>query len=205
MVTSVMLAMRLFFASLYMLATPRSSARACPLIADNNARPDEQVGRLRRRQQDTLHAGFPGGHSVLVIIPSAALNRAAVALAGVLQPDHGKLPFEQSAGCARILCAALAPQTHIVAVAGIVDGRAATAAADEALTVKSSSIFRVCNVAVDSAVFIRALRPCFIPGTGMAAHFEIAVTALIPFFSCRCSSAAPSTGACSGAHRHSCR
>ena len=157
-------------------------ARACTLIADNDARPDKQVGRLRCRQQDTLHAGFSGSRSILIIVPGAALNRTAVALAGVFQPDHGKLPFEQSAGCARILCAALAPQTHIVAVAGIVDGRAATAAADEAVAVKSGSILRVCNVAVDSAVFIRALRPCFIPGTGMAAHFEIAVTALIPFF-----------------------
>ena len=157
-------------------------ARACSLIADNDARPNEQVGGLCCRQKDALHAGFSDRHRVLVAVPGAALNRTTVTLAGVFQPDHGKLPFEQSAGCARILCAALAPQAHIVAVAGIVDGRAATAAADEAVAVKSGSILRVCNVAVDSAVFIRTLRPRFIPGAGVAAHFEIAITALIPFF-----------------------
>src|SRR5699024_7262954 len=87
--------------------------------AHDDVVPDAEVGRLGRGQQDALDAALADGRRILQVLRAVPLDRAAVALDSVFQPDHGQLPLEQIARRPGILAATLPPEGHSVVEAGV--------------------------------------------------------------------------------------
>ena len=153
---------------------------ARPGIAHNDAAADKEIFRLRGGQQHAGYTGLSCGSLILVIVRRAAFNRAGVALARVLQPDHGKLPLDQVAARAAVLRPAGAPFGDVCVMAAVIERRQARAAGDVTVGIQPRCIGRVADVGVDFARAVSALRPCVIACGGAALHFEVAVTILVP-------------------------
>ena len=108
------------------------------------------------------------------------LDRAAVALDAVLEPDHGQLPFQQVSARARVLTAALAPQRYVVVVGAVVDRGQAGAAPDGAVILQPRAVFGVGHVRVDVVLPVGALGPGLPALGGVALHLKVAVAVLVP-------------------------
>ena len=153
--------------------------RALRVGANGNVGINKQVCGLLGRHREVVHALCVNGGSVLVVVGSAALNGAAVALACILQLDHALLPFQQVAGCTSVLAATGTPQLHQLGVALVVHRCQTRVTADLAVILHTGEILRVCNVRIGLAGTVGALRPLLVTAGRVATHTQDAVAALV--------------------------
>ena len=153
--------------------------RALRVGANGNVGINKQVCGLLGRHREVVHALCINGGSVLVVVGSAALNGAAVALACILQLDHALLPFQQVAGCTGVLATTSTPQLHQLGVALVVHRCQTRVTADLAVILHTGEILRVCNVRIGLAGAVGALRPLLVTAGRVAAHTQDAVAALV--------------------------
>ena len=146
----------------------------------NNVIADAEISRLGGGQQDALDAALADGRRILQVLRAVPLDRAAVALDAVLEPDHGQLPFQQVSARARVLTAALAPQRYVVVVGAVVDRGQAGAAPDGAVVLQARAVFGVGHVRVDVVLTVGALGPGLPALGGVALHLEVTVAAFVP-------------------------
>ena len=147
--------------------------------ADGNSAADNEATSIGCRQQNALYAGLGNGGLLLDAITRAAFNRAAVALASVLQAHHAIEELGKRARAAGILCTASSPQGYASRM-GDVDGGKVSAAGNFAFGILTGVVFRVGHICVYMAGAVSTLTPVLEAGGLVALHLEFLVAAITP-------------------------